>query len=120
MAFCVRAISLFPKVFRRRAMITLVLTIACALTLASSSVKSDHDDFNRKGNILISDQFNNRVIEIKRSGEIIWQFGLGPNDDSENSIVGVNDAQRVGELTLMAGTGNTVGSRSHFPQRGGG
>ena len=61
--------------------------------------------FNKKGNILISDQFNNRVIEIRPSGEIIWQFGLGPNDFSADSILGVNDAQRVGELTLMAGTG---------------
>jgi hypothetical protein len=115
MAFDVRATIFFRGLFRRRAIITLVLTIGCALTLASPSVKSDHDDFNRKGNILISDQFNNRVIEIKRSGEIIWQFGLGPNDDSENSIVGVNDAQRVGELTLMAGTGIPSGVDPIFP-----
>jgi hypothetical protein len=61
--------------------------------------------FNQNGNILIADQFNNRVIETDTAGNIIWSFGLGPNDFSARSIIGVNDAQRVGPFTLMAGTG---------------
>ncbi|HZV33834.1 MAG TPA: hypothetical protein VFB72_04590, partial [Verrucomicrobiae bacterium] len=36
-------------------------------------------------------------------------FGLGPNDFSARSIIGCNDAQRVGFLTLMAGTGTPPG-----------
>jgi len=67
--------------------------------------------FNQNGNILIADQFNNRVIEIDPSGNIVFQFGNGPNDLSAASIVGCNDAERVGRYTLMAGTGippNTV------------
>jgi hypothetical protein len=66
--------------------------------------------FNHPGNILVSDQFNNRVIEMNRKGAIVWQFGLGPSDVSAASIVGVNDAQRVGRLTLMAGTGAPPGT----------
>jgi hypothetical protein len=65
--------------------------------------------FNRPGNILISDQFNNRVIEADPAGNIVWSFGLGPNDFSKKSIIGVNDAQRVGPFTLMAGTGTPPG-----------
>jgi hypothetical protein len=65
--------------------------------------------FNERGNILIADQFNNRVIEINEAGRILWSFGLGPNDFSPRSIIGVNDAQRVGPLTLMAGTGTPAG-----------
>ena len=65
--------------------------------------------FNERGNILISDQFNNRVIEIDPSGKIIWSFGRGPNDFTAKSVIGVNDAQRVGTLTLMAGTGTPAG-----------
>jgi hypothetical protein len=61
--------------------------------------------FNHPGDILIADQFNNRVIEIDTNGNIIWQFGLGPDDYSPNSIISCNDAQRVGIFTLMAGTG---------------
>jgi hypothetical protein len=66
-------------------------------------------DFNRPGNILIADQFNNRVIEINPAGNILWSFGLGPTDFSAKSIIGCNDAQRVGPLTLMAGTGTPAG-----------
>jgi len=74
----------------------------CAVALAAGNPRSE---FNRDGNILIADQFNNRVIEVTRSGDIVWQFGIGPNDFSPQSIVGCNDAQRVGPHTLMAGTG---------------
>jgi hypothetical protein len=65
--------------------------------------------FNRPGNILIADQFNNRVIEVDPAGNILWLFGLGPNDFSPQSIIGCNDAQRVGPFTLMAGTGTPPG-----------
>ncbi len=61
--------------------------------------------FNVRGDILIADQFNNRVIETDRAGNIVWQFGRGPHDFSPMSIIGCNDAQRVGTFTLMAGTG---------------
>jgi hypothetical protein len=65
--------------------------------------------FNTRGNILIADQFNNRVIEADPAGNIVWSFGLGPNDFSPSSVIGCNDAQRVGNLTLMAGTGTPPG-----------
>jgi len=66
--------------------------------------------FNRPGDVLIADQFNNRVIEVDPKGDIVWSFGLGPNDVSARSIVGTNDSQRVGALTLMAGTGAPPGT----------
>ena len=77
--------------------------IVAAAWLAASAATAG--TFNQPGNILISDQFNNRVIEIDHKGQIVWSFGLGPLDFSANSIVGVNDTQRVGRNTLMAGTG---------------
>jgi hypothetical protein len=85
-----------------------VLTIAGVMALASAAPADNMKltrEFNERGNILIADQFNNRVIETDTTGNIIWSFGLGPNDFSARSIIGVNDAQRVGTLTLMAGTG---------------
>src|SRR5260370_31668543 len=80
------------------------------LVFASSlSLFAQGDNFNSRGNILIADQFNNRVIEVDRHGNIVWQFGLGPADFSPASVIGVNDAQRVGDLPLMAGTGTPGG-----------
>jgi hypothetical protein len=65
--------------------------------------------FNHPGNILITDQFNNRVIEINPAGNIVWQFGSGPGNTTPSAIIGTNDAERVGELTLMSGTGIPAG-----------
>ena len=72
--------------------------------------------FNHDGNLLISDQFNNRVIEVKPSGDIVWQFGLGPGDISARSPIGVNDALRVGSRTLVSGTGAPPGTEPLCPQ----
>jgi hypothetical protein len=84
------------------------------LVLACASAFAQGDRFNKPGNTLIADQFNNRVIEVTPAGKIVWQFGLGPADFSAASIIGVNDAQRVGSLTLMAGTG-TPGGQPEAP-----
>ncbi len=88
-----------------------------ALLLGGVSVASfaGPAQFNVPGNILISDQFNNRVIEINSQGFIVWQFGIGPSDVSDKSIIGVNDAQRVGRATLMAGTGAPPGTEAACP-----
>ncbi|MBV8116011.1 MAG: hypothetical protein JO300_14805, partial [Silvibacterium sp.] len=91
---------------------TCVLTIllaGCLLTKAQ-----EEGEFNSRHNTLIADQFNNRVIEVDRHGNIVWQFGKGPNDFTASSIIGVNDAQRVGDFTLMAGTG-TPGGQPEAP-----
>lgn len=92
-----------------------VLLEVIAAAFASSQAAANEPFFNEKGNILISDQFNNRVIEVTSSGKIVWQFGVGPNDFSPNSILGVNDAQRVGVLTLMTGTGIPADADPAFP-----
>ena len=83
-----------------------MLLAACALSAADLQLSRQ---FNLPGNILIADQFNNRVVEVTPAGNIVWSFGLGPNDFTTNSIIGVNDAQRVGPLTLMSGTGTPGG-----------
>ena len=90
------------------------LLVASVVTLGFIPTNGEDDSFNRPGNTLIADQFNNRVIEVSPNGRIVWQFGLGPGDFSANSIIGTNDAQRVGALTLMAGTG-TPGGQPEAP-----
>jgi hypothetical protein len=83
---------------------------------ASASDASLGRFFGRDTRILISDQFNNRVIEIDRTGAIHWHFGNGPQDVTAASIVGVNDAQPVGrDLVLMAGTGAPPGTEPLCP-----
>ena len=89
-----------------------MLVIAAGLLMTGTALAASlgvSRDFNRPGNIIIADQFNNRVIEITPAGNIVWSFGRGPNDFSAKSIIGCNDAQRVGAFTLMAGTGTPAG-----------
>jgi outer membrane protein assembly factor BamB len=93
----------------------LALIVVTGTGLAYPSTAGE-DKFNRDGNILIADQFNNRVIEVDRRGRIVWQFGVGPDDITARSILGVNDAERVdGGLTLMAGTGVPPGAEPNCP-----
>jgi hypothetical protein len=82
---------------------------ASALVVGSVPASAATSEFNNPGNILIADQFNNRVIEIDRNHNILWQFGIGPKDFSQRSIIGTNDAERVGDLTLIVGTGTPPG-----------
>jgi hypothetical protein len=76
-----------------------------SLAFAGNAIASDglvHDSRH----ILIADQFNNRVIEIDpNTHQIVWQFGDGSDKPGPHSVVGVNDAERVGPFTLVAGTG---------------
>ena len=67
--------------------------------------------FNATGNVLVADQFNNRVIELSRAGNIVWHFGTGSFMAGPHTVVAPNDAQRVpGGRTLIAGTGAPAGA----------
>jgi len=92
----------------RLALIVVFIGAAILLSVTGSKVQGS-DKFNQPGNILITDQFNNRVIEIDPKGNIVWQFGSGPGNITPAAIIGTNDAERVNDLTLMSGTGIPAG-----------
>ena len=75
--------------------------------------------FNKPGNILISDQFNNRAVEVNRHKQIVWSFGSNnPSlcNPGPGAIIGLNDAERLGDgLTLLAGTGIPAGADPLLP-----
>jgi hypothetical protein len=77
---------------------------------ASAALQPHPGGFNTKGDVLIADQFNNRVIEVNSHHRVVWQFGNGSSVAGPHSIVGTNDAERVGNLTLIAGTGTPPGA----------
>ena len=88
------------------------------LLMATVAKGQSSGEFNQPGNILITDQFNNRVIEIDPAGNIVWTFGNGPGDTQANAIAGTNDAERVGNLTLMSGTGVPPGATKNCKKSG--
>jgi len=104
----------FQALHRRIGHLATLGVVGLVLIGANASL-ADTTQFNQRGNLLIADQFNNRVIEIDPSGHIVWQYGVGPNDVSATSVVGTNDAQRVGTSTLIAATGAPGGSEPQCP-----
>jgi hypothetical protein len=95
-----------------------VLVVSAILLPLTVARGQSSGTFNQPGNILITDQFNNRVIEIDPAGNIVWQFGNGPGDTAANAIVGTNDAERVGNLTLISGTGIPAGATTNCKKSG--
>jgi hypothetical protein len=103
------------------AALTVPMTVISASTLDDQGNGSDHhNNFNQPGNLLITDQFNNRVIEVNpHTKAIVWSFGS--NDPSlcnpgPSTIIGSNDAERLANgLTVMAGTGIPPGASPAMP-----
>ncbi len=104
---------------------TELVTRGWAMTPSSEAAligsPSQGDMFNKPGNILISDQFNNRVIEINPiSKDIVWSFGSGnPSlcNPGPGAIIGTNDAERLSNgLTLIAGTGLSANVSGSMPK----
>src|ERR1700687_4573009 len=88
-------------------------TALVAVVLACTVTASADDHYNKRGNILIADQFNNRVLEVNpKTNEIIWSFGDGSSKAGLTSVVAPNDFQRVGDVNLVAGTGAPPGSET--------
>ena len=96
--------------------LAILVTSLAVSAYAAAYDTAGSDGFNKPGNLLITDQFNNRVIEVNpNTGHIVWSFGSGVStrcNPGAGAIIGSNDAERLaGGLTVMAGTGippNTV------------
>jgi hypothetical protein len=88
--------------------------VGLTITLGSHG-QATPQSFNQPGNVLIADQFNNRVIELDKDKNIVWQFGNGSTVAGPASVVAPNDAERVGLFTLISGTGAPAGAESAAP-----
>ncbi len=91
----------------QHAFVALGAALTCALCPAIARADDSGDrPTPRHRDILIADQFNNRVIEVDpRTHGVVWQFGDGSDKPGPHSIVGVNDAERIASFTLISGTG---------------
>ena len=94
------------RLIRFGSLATAIVFAGFILTTGTTMQAAAQDRFNKRGNIVIADQFNNRVIEINpETHNVVWTFGDGSSTPGPNSIIGTNDAERVGEFTLISGTG---------------
>jgi len=102
-------------------LVTALLTSTLFLqTIPAAKACETNGGFNTPGNVLITDQFNNRVIEVNPfTNKIVWSFGTGDPANGvpgPHSIIGVNWAERLDDgLTVMAGTGTPAGASPQLP-----
>ncbi len=95
-----------------------LVALAAIAVLAVPAGAAAQGSFNHNGDVLIADQFNNRVIEVAKNGKIVWHFGTGLATAGPHAVVAPNDAERVpGGLTLIAGTGAPAGTTG-YPAKG--
>lgn len=98
------------------AIVTVVAIAMLAVWVGSAAAVQSQSAFDRAGNVLIADQFNNRVIETAQNGRIVWHFGNGSSDAGAHAVVAPNDAQRIpGGRTLIAATGAPAGAPATPP-----
>src|ERR1700674_2814673 len=95
------------------------LAISLSIFGPHSAHASGGGGFNQPGNVLITDQFNNRVIEVDRNKNIVWSFGSNnPSlcNPGQGAIIGTNGAERIGDgMTVIAGTGIPAGADPLLP-----
>ncbi len=107
-------------------MIVLVSPVYAANVVSTTNTAANKlkgPGFNTPGNVLISDQFNNRIVEVNKQGQIVWSFGSNdptptgcPAKSDPRTIIGSNWAERLaGGLTVIAGTGIPAGADPLMP-----
>jgi len=99
------------RISLRRASRLGVVAGAIVLTLGPASRWAKAQSTADTGHIIIADQYNNRVVEVDRAThKVVWSFGDGSDIPGPHSVVGVNDVERFGPLTLISGTGTPPGA----------
>jgi hypothetical protein len=90
-------------------------TVGGGAGVTSADAEALQAKFNRAGNILIADQFNNRILELSSKGVPVWTFGDGTAVASATGIVAPNDVERIGRYTLISATGAPAGAEAACP-----
>jgi hypothetical protein len=98
---------------------TAALTAGVLLGAGTAFPVAAGSSFNERGNLLITDQFNNRAVEVDRNHHVVWSFGSNNSalcNPGPGAIIGLNDAERVADgLTILAGTGIPAGASPAMP-----
>jgi len=116
MAKLMRSDERIQKFTRLGAIGAAILLSVTAMKPGTTAQAGETGEFNERGHIVIADQFNNRVIEIDlETHKVVWHFGDGSSVPGPHSVVGTNDAERYGELTLISGTGIPGGVSPPLP-----
>jgi hypothetical protein len=105
---------------RSRTLAVFLAALTLGIIAAPAAAGREDRGTHHRGDLLISDQFNNRAVEIDPvTKSIVWSLGSGdPSlcNPGPGAIIGLNDAERLSDgLTLLPGTGIPAGASSFMP-----
>jgi outer membrane protein assembly factor BamB len=105
------------RIVGRRGLLVFLLLIGGLVAWATGAQAGGHPRFNQKGNLLIVDQYNNRVIELDTNTQtIVWEYKESVAKHSvTNAIIGPRDAERVKNSTLIVCGGLPAGVSTNCP-----
>ena len=88
-----------------------VLCVGVHATQAGSKPKYD-----RKGNWLITDRLNNRIVEVEPlTGTVVWEYEVSISKTETNWLVGPRDANRFKGKTMIVASGLPPGVSPDYP-----
>ena len=89
------------------------LTLAVATTTVFAGSKPRFDE---KGNLLIVDRYNNRIIEVDPvTTNIVWQYEVSVSKTATNWLAGPLDAERFKGRTLIVAGYLPAGVSTNYP-----
>ena len=100
------------SITRGAAMGTAALLAAFVPATASAAGPQNNSGFNQPGNILIADQFNNRVVEVDRQHRVVWHFGDGSSVAGPKSSPESNSSTPSAYYVLVTAQSVVLGRKS--------
>jgi hypothetical protein len=100
----------------KRAYLRLLLLLIGCLFVMPSGYSASRPRFDERGNLIIVDRYNNRVLEMEPiTGAIVWEYTASSRKSETNWLVGPRDAERFKGKTLIVAGGLPAGVSSNYP-----
>jgi hypothetical protein len=92
------------------------LLLAGVVSVAPVAHAASKPRFNARGNIVIVDRYNNRLIELDpETHTIVWEYDHSDAKSGTEWLVGPCDAERFRSRTLIVAAGLPPGVNSDYP-----
>ena len=94
----------------------LAVVLIGSLLVMPAAYSESKPRYDARGNLIIVDQYNNRVIEIEPiTRTIVWEYQVSTTKSEMNWLVGPRDAERVKGRTLIVAGGLPAGVSTNYP-----
>lgn len=94
----------------------ILMLLAFLFATFSVARAGSNPQFDAKGNLVVVDQYNNRIVELDPlTHTIVWQYEVSISKTTTNWLVGPRDAERYKGKTLIVAGDLPAGVSSNYP-----